>query len=219
MPRVSGDVLDTGDTLHLSSEAVPGVVRTVTVAQVKHGLIWLGRFDAHGEHGDRLVMECRRPDDAVYRTEGKVEFVPPESWALRRVGEWERIQRREHLRVAIWNRVDVELTHAADGTGIASFPMLDLSIGGARFATNGIAAAELTRGALICCRFTLRDAGEFELACRGRPLGSARSAGQAWLRGDPLPPPRHQHRGVARTLGAAGADAARALKGGAVLSR
>jgi hypothetical protein len=163
MPRVSGDVLDTGDTLYLSSEAIPGVVRTVTVAQVKHGLIWLGRFDEHGAHGDRLVLECRRPDDAVYRTEGKVEFVPPESWALRRVGEWERIQRREHLRVAVWHRVDAELTHAADGTGIASFSMLDLSIGGARLATQGVAAAELTRGTPICCRFTLRDAGEFDL--------------------------------------------------------
>lgn len=182
MPRVSGDLLDTGDTLYLSSESAPGVVRKVTVAQVRHGLIWVGGFENHGEHGDRLCMECRLPDDAVYRAPGKVEFVPPESWALRRAGEWERMQRREHLRVAIWSRIDVELTHDEDGTGIGSFQMLDLSIGGARLATKGVAAAELRRDATIRCHFTLRDAGEFELRARvvrSDPPAAAGKSGSA----------------------------------------
>lgn len=185
MPRVSGDVLDTGDTLYLSSEAAPGVVRTVTVARVKHGLIWVGGFEQHGDPGERIVMECRLPEDAVYRAQGKVEFVPPESWALRRVGEWERMQRREHLRVAIWRHVDIELTKDADDTGIGSFPLLDLSIGGARIATKGPAADELERGALVRCRFTLRDAGEFELRAqvvRADPPAAPGKIGSAAIR-------------------------------------
>lgn len=166
MPPVSRDVLDTGDTLYLSSDTAPDVVRAVTVARVQHGLIWVGGSEPSAEHGERLVMECRPPDAAVYRAQAKVEIVPPEAWALRRVGEWERIQRRRHLRVAIWRRVDVELTHDADGTGIANFPMLDLSVGGVRLATKGVAARELTPEAAVRCHFALPDAGEFELPAR-----------------------------------------------------
>jgi hypothetical protein len=163
MPRVSGDLLDTGDTLHLTSDVAPGAVRTVTVASVQHGLIWVSGFEGRDAQGGRITIECRRHEDAVYRAEAKIEFVPPESWALRRVGEWRRSQRREHVRVPIWGGIDVELTHDADETGIASFPLVDLSIGGARVATTGVAADELARGTRVRCRFTLDDAGDFEL--------------------------------------------------------
>ena len=163
MPRVSGDLLDTGDTLHLTSDVAPGAVRTATVASVRHGLIWVSSFEGSDAHGDRLTMECRRSEDAVYRAEAKLEFVPPESWALRRVGEWRRRQRREHVRIPIWSSIDVELTLDADGTGIASFPLVDLSLGGARVATSGVAADALAPGMRVRCRFALEDVGDFEL--------------------------------------------------------
>lgn len=183
MPRVSGDVLATGQDLYLVTEFTPHEVRHVTVAQVRHGLIWVSGLEKP-ESGERVFMECRLRNDAIYRALGRVEFVPPQSWALRRIGEWERVQRREHVRVAP-RGLDMELTHDEDDTGIASFPVLDLSCGGARLRTTGVAAEDLTPGTLVRCRFDLPDAGWFELRAqviRAQPPESDEKPGSAALR-------------------------------------
>jgi hypothetical protein len=185
MPRVSGDVLVPGRVLSLASEADPGLVCTVTVAGVKHGLIWVSGFEKREQLGERVIMECWVPDDALYRAQGKIEFVPPESWTLRRSGEWERVQRREHLRITVWQHVDVELTQDTDETGIGSFPLMDISTGGARFATSGAAAEALKRGMLVRCRFSIPEVGDFEARAqvvRSLAPESALSPGSAAIR-------------------------------------
>lgn len=185
MPRVSGDVLTTGQTLHVAREHAPDDALAVTVASVRHGLIWVSGSETLGSSGERVLMECRVLDDAIYRAQGKVEFVPPESWALRRVGEWERRQRREWVRVAVWKSIDVEITHAADETGIGSFPMLDLGGGGMRIATQGAAGDTLVPGAQLYCVFELPEAGAFELRAqvlRADPPAQDGAEGSAALR-------------------------------------
>lgn len=163
MSRASGDVLATGQILHVVRERAPGEDVTVTVASVRHGLIWVSGSEPLGSSGERVLMECRVLDDAVYRARGKVEFVPPESWALRRIGEWERRQRREWVRVAIWQRIDVEISDAADEKGVGAFPMLDLGVGGMRVAVSGAAGEALAPGSQVQCVFELPDAGAFDL--------------------------------------------------------
>jgi len=161
MPRGSADVLDAGQELFLAAESSPQECRRVRVARVRDGLVWVCGLDPQGL-GERVFMECRRPNDAVYRALGKVVFVPPESWALRRVGDWDRVQRRETVRVSVTG-VDIELLCEEDGTGIASFPVVDLSCGGARVRTSGVAASELAPGRRVRCAVGLPDLGAIEL--------------------------------------------------------
>jgi len=161
MPRGSADVLDAGQELFLVAESSPHESQRVRVARVRDGLIWVCGLEPQGV-GERVFMECRRHNDAVYRALGKVVFVPPESWALRRVGDWDRVQRRETVRVAV-SGVDIEIASEDDGTGIASFPVVDLSCGGARLRTSGMAASELTPGRRLRCAVDLPDLGPFEL--------------------------------------------------------
>jgi hypothetical protein len=161
MPRVSGDVLDAGQELIVAAESSPHEFRCVRVARVRDGLIWVCGLEPQGE-GERVFMECRRHNDAVYRALAKVVFVPPESWALRRVGDWDRLQRRETVRVTP-RGLDIELISDEDGTGIASFPVVDLSCGGVRVRTAGVAALELTPGRRVRCAVDLPDLGAIEL--------------------------------------------------------
>jgi hypothetical protein len=105
--------------------------RTAIVVQLKHGLIWISQCERPGDVGERVMIGRRVDGDALYQAPARVEFVPPETYALRRTGEWRRHQRRADVRVS---------THGLELTVIRQtptgdpererFPVTDLSAGG-----------------------------------------------------------------------------------------
>lgn len=178
-PR-SGDLLDVGRQIHLVRNAAPHEVQLLTVERVQKDLVWVVGAELRGRPGEPVTLECWLPDDAVYRAEGRIEA----ACSLRRTGAWRRVQRREHVRVAV-RGVQVALADDPDGAPLATVPLLDLSSGGARVEVDAAAAGALSPGALVRCRFALPDAGAFDmraqlLRVRG-PQGDGR-AGSAALR-------------------------------------
>ena len=148
MPRVSGDLLDTGDTLYLSSESTPGVVRKVTVAQVPHGAhsvgglritastaidsAWSAAFPTTPSIAHRARWNSCHPNPGRCVAPASGNECSAASICAWRSGAH---RRRTHPRCRRHRHRLLQ--------------MLDLSIGGARLATKGVAAAELRRDAAI----------------------------------------------------------------------
>lgn len=162
MSRASGEeLLEAGHQLHVVRASAPHEVELGTVERIQNGLIWLIGCEHQGRPGERVTMECRLAD-AIYRADGCIESATARSWALRLTSGWQRVQRREHVRVPV-RGVDVALVDDESGAPLAKAEMLDLSSGGAKLALGAAEARELTSGAVVRCRFTLRDAGDFDL--------------------------------------------------------
>lgn len=159
MPNPSHQVLDTGDRLHLVTDDGSDAGR-VTVVRVRDGLIWVSGAAAPGEDGARIMLERRISGDAAYRAAARVERIPPESWALRRTGDWERVQRRNDVRVAT-RGIDLELAWSDISEAFLRSPMSDLSAGGAALKTEDDAVGELAAGKQVHCRFTVPGVGAF----------------------------------------------------------
>lgn len=185
MSRASGDWLEAGHQLHVVRASAPHEVELGTVERIQNGLIWLIGCEHEARAGERVTMECRLVD-AIYRADGCIESANRESWALRLTGDWQRVQRREFVRVPV-RGVDVALVDDESGAALGSAEMLDLSSGGAKLAIGAAEARELSSGMVVRCRFTLRDAGDFDLRAQllrvHEPTGSGRpgSAALRWL--------------------------------------
>jgi hypothetical protein len=155
-------VLECGARLTVRGDE-PGGDRTAIVVQLKHGLIWISRCETPGEAGDRVVIERLIDGDASYQASARVEFLPPETYALRRVGEWRRQQRRADVRVSTYG---LELTIirplAAGESAQERFSVADLSAGGLSIrAVDCFEAGEEVR-----CVFELPGERRFDLRAR-----------------------------------------------------
>jgi len=163
--------LGTGSRLRLRSDAQRSRSEVIVV-QVKDGLIWISGVDTPGGAGERVTMEHLVAGDARYFAPARVEFVPPETYALRRIGEWQRHQRRADVRIsthgielqirpleAVWDTPSEEVR----------IPLLDVSAGGAAARVS----SELELGDAVLCSFELPGEKRFDLPARvarvGRP--------------------------------------------------
>jgi hypothetical protein len=138
--------------------------RQVLVVQVKDGLVWISARDRPGEADELVEIEHSIPGDAAYRAPARVVFVPPETWALRRVGDWERVQRREDVRIGA---AGLEL--AVDRPGSErpkpdreQLLMIDVSAGGV--SARSPIAFEV--GDEVRCEFSLPGGEHFEMPAR-----------------------------------------------------
>jgi len=140
--------------------------RIVVVVQVKDGLIWISGVAEPGGKGERVIIEHRIPGDARYLAPARVEFVPPETFALRRIGEWERNQRRSDVRIST-HGVDLWVISRDAEDDARRLPMLDVSAGGAA----GRTAERFEEGDEVMCRFELPGENRFELGAKVVRLG------------------------------------------------
>ncbi len=161
-PEAPVPVLESGARLIVRGEE-PGGDRTAIVVQLSHGLIWISRCETPGEVGERVVIERLIDGDASYEASARVEFLPPETYALRRIGEWRRRQRRADVRVSTYG---LELTVirplAAGEPAQEHFPVADLSAGG--LCIRGEAGFEPEEE--VRCIFELPGERRFDLFAR-----------------------------------------------------
>jgi c-di-GMP-binding flagellar brake protein YcgR len=103
-----------------------------------------------------------------------VEFVPPETYALRRTGEWTRQQRRADVRVSTHGLDFTVLRSAREGDPEKEcLPVADLSAGGASVR----AAGYFEVGEEVRCVFDLPGEQSFDL--RARVVRRSESAGSS----------------------------------------
>jgi hypothetical protein len=145
---------------------------TAIVVQLKNGLIWISRCETPGEVGERVVIERRVDGDALYQAPARVEFVPPETYALRRTGEWTRQQRRADVRVSTHGLEFTVLRSSREGEPEKEcLPVADLSAGGVAVRTAGCFEV----GEEVRCVFELPGEQNFDL--RARVVRRSESAG------------------------------------------
>jgi hypothetical protein len=149
--------------------------RTAIVVQLKNGLIWISRFETPGEAGERVVIERPIDGDACYAAPARVEFVPPETYALRRVGEWQRRQRRADVRVST-KGLDLTVIRPdgdsqPDGEKV---PVADISAGGVCVGS----VAGLEAGDEVRCIFELPGEQRFDLRARVVRRGGTGQSGR-----------------------------------------
>lgn len=149
--------LNTGDHLIVRGSTL----REVIVVQVKYGLIWTSGSSKPGEPDELVEMECTIAEDAQYRALARVVFVQPESYALRRVANWERVQRRADVRVRATG-IPLELAVPPELSDKASLKMVDLSAGG----LSAAGGAPLEVGDSVQCCFELPGVGPLNLVGR-----------------------------------------------------
>jgi hypothetical protein len=168
-------VLECGARLIVRGEE-PGGDRTAIVVQLKHGLIWISRCETPGEAGERVMIERLIDGDASYQASARVEFLPPETYALRRIGEWHRQQRRADVRVSTYG---LELTvirpPAAGEPAQERFSVADLSAGG--LSIRGVHCFE--EGEEVRCIFELPGERRFDLFARLVRCGGSGDRGRA----------------------------------------
>jgi len=140
--------------------------RRVVVVQVKDGLIWISGVSKPGREGERVIIEHLVPGDARYFAAARVEFVPPQTFALRRVGEWERNQRRSDVRISTYG-VHLSVNSRDDYDEETRIPMVDVSAGGAA----GRSADYFEEGDEVLCSFELPGEARFELEAKVVRLG------------------------------------------------
>ncbi len=165
-----GPSLSTGTRLvTLGADHVP---HTTTVVRVNDGLIWISGGSRPGEPGDTVTLIHVATGDAQYWAPARVELVPPETLALRRIGAWERRQRRAQVRLTTHDvSVDIlRIDDLLDARKQECAPMLDVSASGASART----ALELEMGEAVQCRFHLPSVGDFELEARVVRVAEAR---------------------------------------------
>ncbi|MCP5055628.1 MAG: PilZ domain-containing protein [bacterium] len=169
--------LSTGSRLLLIGDS-DGVPRATIVVRVSDGLIWISGVDEPGRPGEQLDMLYVVPGDAQYQAPARVELVPPETLALRRIGEWRRSQRRTEVRLTT-HGVQLEVERPPEGSESASvekLKMVDVSAGGA--AARGVSS--LSSGDDVHCGFQLPGRGVFRIGAkvvRVQPKGRGRVLG------------------------------------------
>lgn len=173
--------LTTGSRLILAGK-LDEAPRSAIVVRVAGGLIWISCIDDPGEPGERVQMIHVVDGDAQYQAPTRVELVPPETLALRRIGAWQRLQRRMQVRITTYGvQLEVEPLLSEVGPGrIEKLTMIDISAGGAA----GQGASALALGQAVICSFALSGSGSFRVrACvsRIRTHGSNRLTGFAFL--------------------------------------
>ncbi len=126
--------------------------------RVKYGLIWISGASRPGEPDELVEMEYAVEEDANYRALARVVFVQPESYALRRVAPWERVQRRADVRVRAQG-IPLELAIPPELSDKASLTLVDLSAGG----LSAAGGAPLALGDTVQCQFELPGVGRFQL--------------------------------------------------------
>ena len=146
--------LQTGDHLLVRGSST----REVIVVRVKYGLIWISGSSRPGEPDELVEMEYAVEEDATYRALARVVFVQPESYALRRVVSWERVQRRADVRVRAQG-IPLELAIPPELSDKASLTLVDLSAGG----LSAAGGAPLELGDTVQCQFELPGVGRFSL--------------------------------------------------------
>ncbi|MCP3985269.1 MAG: PilZ domain-containing protein [bacterium] len=163
--------LSTGSRLLLVGESGGAPISSIVV-RVSDGLIWISGVDEPGEPGDTVRMVYVVPGDAQYHAPARVEFIPPETLALRRIGEWRRQQRRAQVRLNT-HGIQLKVQRSGEGNEPAKtykLAMVDISAGGA--AARG--KAELASGDDVLCTFRLPGREAFHLdarVVRARPSG------------------------------------------------
>ena len=154
--------------------------RDVVVVQVKYGLIWISRTAEPGEDGERVLVEHAVPGDGLYVAPARVENVLPGTYALRRVGDWERKQRREHVRIRT-SGIEAELVRTeTPGTSdleATRATVEDLSAGGLQARTD----ANIQVGEQLVCSFALSDGRSFEVPAKVVRARSSRTGSSVRL--------------------------------------
>lgn len=169
--------LSTGSRLLIVGDS-DGKPRTTIVVRVSDGLIWISGVDDPGRPGEQVDMLYVVPGDAQYQAPARVELVPPETLALRRIGEWRRSQRRSEVRLTT-HGVQLEVEHSAGGnesSAIEKLTMVDVSAGGA--AASGVSS--LSSGNTVDCGFRLPGRGVFRIGAkvvRVQPKGKGHMLG------------------------------------------
>lgn len=173
--------LHVGEQIHLlSGDGSDGV--SASILRIRKDLIWLNRAEAPGMDGDSILIERRIENDAVYRAPGRIEILSSESWAVRKTGDWCRVQRRQDVRVAT-RGIHLELSSSPEDAVFLCSPMLDLSASGTALRSEAGAAADLAAGRMLHCRFTVPGVGTFDVGAQvirvqssGRTPGATRIA-------------------------------------------
>jgi len=145
--------------------------RSTIVVRVKDGLIWISGAVCPGAPGDTVNLVHVVQGDAQYWSRARVELIPPETLALRRTSDWQRRQRRSHVRLSTHGvrmelkRVEEEVAPPPEVT----HPMIDVSAGGTSVRTT----AEFDVGESVRCSFRLPEVGHFELDARVVRMGKS----------------------------------------------
>ncbi|MCL4684001.1 PilZ domain-containing protein [Myxococcota bacterium] len=161
MRSIGQRILHSGERVYLLAEDGSEYGGAV-VERVRHGLIWLNRRDPPGADGACLVLERRIDSDAVYRAPVRIEILSSEAWALRILGDWSRVQRRQDVRVAT-RGIHLELSSSPEDEAFLCSPMVDLSAGGTALRSESGLAAGLVSGSKVHCRFTVPGVGTFDI--------------------------------------------------------
>jgi hypothetical protein len=166
--------LECGTRLTVRGEE-PGHDRTAIVVQLSHGLIWISRCGTPGEAGERVVIERLVEGDASYEAAARVEFLPPETYALRRTGAWRRQQRRADVRISTYG-LDLTVIRPLEAGEPAqeSFSVADLSAGGLSIRGEDCFEA----GEEVRCIFELPGERRFDLRARVVRCGGSGDRGR-----------------------------------------
>ncbi len=160
--------LSTGSRLVILSEG--DEARSTIVVRVKDGLIWISGGVSPGAPGDMVNLVHVVRGDAQYWSRARVELIPPETLALRRTSDWQRRQRRSHVRLST-HGVRMELQRVEEEEAApppeVTHPMIDVSAGGTSVRTS----AEFDVGESVRCSFRLPEVGQFELDARVVRMG------------------------------------------------
>lgn len=169
-PLVKPPGLSTGSRLVILGQE--NEARSTIVVRVKDGLIWISGGVCPGAPGDLVNLIHVVPGDAQYWARARVELIPPETLALRRTSDWDRRQRRSHVRLST-HGVRLELQRAEDEDESEALeqthPMIDVSAGGTSVRTS----EEFDVGESVRCSFRLPEVGHFELDARVVRMGKS----------------------------------------------
>lgn len=158
-------ILEAGALVILHPDAPAGGFPLVAaVDQVSKGFHWFLGSIAPLAKGETLIVESPVPNDARYVTRGTIVAASPETFALRLEPEWQRVQQRAFVRITAHGlqvrvvRLDPppvsDDDRDADGEASESgavHPLVDVSAGGIRFATD----VEYEPGEEVVCHFEL----------------------------------------------------------------
>jgi hypothetical protein len=158
-------ILEAGSLVVLYSDGpVDAFPVSTCVERVAEGKHWfLGSCEPLRE-GDSLMVEYAIPDEALYTTDALIEICSASGFALKIEPLWERVQKREFVRIMAFglqvrvvrsqaSRFESEQPDAdtaADAAG-SVYPLLDISAGGISFQSS----ADFEPGEQVICHLEL----------------------------------------------------------------
>ena len=171
MDRAPGDDRISPGTELDVKDANGRLLERVVVVRMDGDRIWLSGSGFPARHGDLVLVELPVPGDARYEAPARVELHPPDRYALRRAGGWDRDQRRAWVRINTYG-VDVSVAWLECESAepppeppkddSPSYPMLNISAGGLSL----VADDSLSVGDAAMCHFELPGEASFDLEAR-----------------------------------------------------